>query len=130
MNILLHHATDYSHMPSTMYEVIEVYLGFHTIASIPRVIGLADGTLIPIANPSALDQAFVCHKGFAAINVQVAVEGCLQTWWQSGLVAHMTALCVPIQQWVKMQKERFLGRAFFRSGYPLRTSLLTSLLQR
>ncbi|KAL0151779.1 hypothetical protein M9458_052930, partial [Cirrhinus mrigala] len=50
------------------HKVMEVHQGFHTIASIAGVIGLADGILIPIANPSALDQAFICRKGFAAIN--------------------------------------------------------------
>nr|XP_055048163.1 putative nuclease HARBI1 [Misgurnus anguillicaudatus] len=73
-NVLPRHATDYIRMPSTMHEVMETHQGFHAIAGIPLVIGLVDGTLIHISNPSALDQAFICRKGFAAINVQVVVD--------------------------------------------------------
>ncbi len=73
-NILLHHATDYICMPFARHEVMEAHQGFHAIAGVLRVIGLVDGTLIPIANPSALDQAFICRKGFAAINDQVVVD--------------------------------------------------------
>ncbi|KAJ3589240.1 hypothetical protein NHX12_010086 [Muraenolepis orangiensis] len=58
-NCLLGHAKDYIHLPSTRQEIMEVHQGFHAIADIPRVIGLVDGTLIPIANPSVLDQAFI-----------------------------------------------------------------------
>lgn len=36
--------------------------------------GLVDGTLIPIANPSVLNLAFICRYGFATINVQVVVD--------------------------------------------------------
>ncbi|KAL0199159.1 hypothetical protein M9458_007699 [Cirrhinus mrigala] len=94
-NILLRHDTDYIRMPSTRHKVMEVHQGFHAIASISRVIGPVDGTLIPITNPSALDQAFICRKGFAAINVQVVVDN-------RGMFADVEAkwpdLCGPIQQ--------------------------------
>ncbi|KAK9978900.1 hypothetical protein ABG768_020637 [Culter alburnus] len=57
MDILLRHATDYIHMPSARQEM-EVHQGFHAIAGIPQVI----------------DLAFICRKGFTAIDVQVVVD--------------------------------------------------------
>ncbi|KAL0148290.1 hypothetical protein M9458_056436, partial [Cirrhinus mrigala] len=76
------------------HKVMEVHQGFHAIASISRVIGLVDGTLIPITNPSALDQAFICCKGFAAINVQVVVDN---RGMFADVVAKWPDLCGPIQ---------------------------------
>ncbi|KAI2666741.1 hypothetical protein H4Q32_026434 [Labeo rohita] len=90
---------------------MEVHQGFHAIASISQVIGLVDGTLIPITNPSALDQAFICRKGFAAINVQVMVDN---RGMFADVVAKLPDLCGPIQQLVKMQKEDFWAAHFFR----------------
>ncbi|XDV41528.1 hypothetical protein PO909_010388, partial [Leuciscus waleckii] len=54
-NALLRHAGDYIRLPATCQEVQEVHQGGHAIAGIPRVLGLVDGTLIPIANPSVID---------------------------------------------------------------------------
>uniref|UniRef100_A0A8C2AYD0 Nuclease HARBI1 n=1 Tax=Cyprinus carpio TaxID=7962 RepID=A0A8C2AYD0_CYPCA len=55
-NALLRQAGDYIRLPATCQEVQEVHQGCHAIAGIPRVLGLVDGTLIPIANPSVIDQ--------------------------------------------------------------------------
>ncbi len=60
-NILLHHATVYICLPLVRHEVMEAHQGLHAIAGVPQVIGLVDGTLVPIATPSALDQAFIIH---------------------------------------------------------------------
>ncbi|XP_059397963.1 Fc receptor-like protein 5 [Carassius carassius] len=59
------HARDYIQLPATPQEVQEVQQGCHAIAGIPRVLGLVDCTLIPIANPSVLDQ------GLAAMQIIV-----------------------------------------------------------
>ncbi|XP_067245484.1 putative nuclease HARBI1 [Chanodichthys erythropterus] len=115
-------------MPSGRHELMEAHQGFHAIAGIPRIIGLVDGTLIPIANPSALDQAFICRKGFAAINVQVVVD-------HRGMFADMVAKWPGSTHdsflWansvVGQDAERgFFGQSIFLgdSGYPLRTYLL------
>ncbi|KAF4110753.1 hypothetical protein G5714_007784 [Onychostoma macrolepis] len=120
--------TNYIRMPFARHEVMEAHQGFHAIAGVPQVIGLVDRTLIPIANPSALDQAFICRKGFAAINVQVVVD-------HRGMFTDMVA------KWPGSTHDSFvwansaagqdaergvLGRPFFLgdSGYPLRTYLL------
>ena len=48
---------------------------FHRIAGLPNVVGAIDGTLIPIIAPSGDDEpAYICRKGYHAINVQ-AVAG-------------------------------------------------------
>ncbi|XP_048065354.1 putative nuclease HARBI1 [Megalobrama amblycephala] len=128
MDILLRHATDYIHMPSARHEM-EVHQGFHAIACIPRIIGLVDGTLIPIANPSALGQAFVCHKGFTAIDVQVVVD-------HRGMFADVVAKWpgsthdsfVWANSVVGQDTERgVFGQSIFLgdSSYPLRTYLLS-----
>ena len=41
---------------------------FFTIAALPNVIGVIDGTLIPIIAPKDNEADFVCRKGFHAIN--------------------------------------------------------------
>ncbi len=60
-HILLRHATVYMCMPLARHEVMEAHQGFHAIAGVPRVIGIVDRILVPIATPSALDQAFIIH---------------------------------------------------------------------
>ena len=72
--ILLCHTADHIRLPSSRHKIMEVHLGFHAITSIPGVLGLVDGTLIPVTHPSALDQAIISCKGFSAINVQVVVD--------------------------------------------------------
>ncbi|CAL8301244.1 unnamed protein product [Gadus morhua 'NCC'] len=62
-------------MRHTTQEVQEVHQDFHEIAGIPIwILGLVDGTLVPISNPSVLDQAFISRKGYAAIDAQVVVD--------------------------------------------------------
>ncbi len=55
----IYHATVYICMPLARHKVMEAHQGFHTIAGVLRVIGPVDGTLVPIATPSALDQALI-----------------------------------------------------------------------
>ncbi len=50
-NILLRHATIYICTPLARDKVIEAHQGFYAIAGVPRVIGLVDGTIVPIATP-------------------------------------------------------------------------------
>jgi hypothetical protein len=49
-------------------------MGFYRIARIPGVLGAVDGTLIPILAPSEDEYAYVCRKGFHALNVQAVVS--------------------------------------------------------
>ena len=51
---------------------------FFTIAALPNVIGVIDGTLIPIIAPKDNEADFVCRKGFHAINVQAVADDSLR----------------------------------------------------
>ena len=85
-------------MPTTRDEVRQIHRGFHAIAGIPRVIGVVDGKLIPIHNPSLVDLCWIGRKHYAAINTQVVVD-------HDGLITdivarwHMTASCGATQLW-------------------------------
>ena len=69
------HARDFIRIPATRQEVQEVHQGFHAIAGVPRILGLVDGTLVPISEPSVLDQAYISRKSYVGINVQVDHRG-------------------------------------------------------
>ncbi|XP_046576476.1 putative nuclease HARBI1 [Haliotis rubra] len=57
--------------PWTREEQERIKLGFCSIGGFPKVLGAVDGTLIPIKRPPANEEmAFVCRKGYHAINVQ------------------------------------------------------------
>ena len=48
---------------------------FYAISQFPNVIGAVDGTLIPIVAPATEDEpAYVCRKGYHALNVQAVVD--------------------------------------------------------
>ena len=116
-------------MPTTRDEVRQVHQGFHTVAGIPRVIGVVDGTLIPIHNPSLVDPCWIGRKRYAAINTQVVVD-------HNGLITDIVA------RWPGGTHDSFIwansavgqkaGRGEFGgsillgdSGYPLRSHLVT-----
>jgi hypothetical protein len=48
---------------------------FYKTAHFPNVVGAIDGTLIPIQGMSGnTETAYICRKGFHAINVQAVVD--------------------------------------------------------
>ncbi|XP_046560559.1 putative nuclease HARBI1 [Haliotis rubra] len=62
----------------TRGSIIRTKSDFFKLAGFPKVIGAIDGTLIPIAKPPADEEAaFVCRKGFHAINVQAVCDASL-----------------------------------------------------
>ncbi|KAM3876289.1 putative nuclease HARBI1 [Diretmus argenteus] len=127
--ILLLHARQHIKMPIMGEEVREVHQGFFDMAGIPRVLGLVDGTLIPLLNPSLKDPSWICRKHFSAINTQVVVA-------HDGLIVDIVA------RWPGSTHDSFVwansavgqkaargiyGRTIFLgdSGYPLRSYLIT-----
>ena len=72
--ILARHARHHIQMPSTQQAVREVHRGFYAMAGIPRVLGVVDGTLIPLLNPELMDPCWVCRKHYTAMNVQVVLD--------------------------------------------------------
>uniref|UniRef100_A0A671S9L1 Uncharacterized protein n=1 Tax=Sinocyclocheilus anshuiensis TaxID=1608454 RepID=A0A671S9L1_9TELE len=47
---------------------------FYSIDNIPRVIGIIDGTLIPVSSPVVNEPLYICRKGYPAINVQIVCD--------------------------------------------------------
>ncbi|XP_061600257.1 putative nuclease HARBI1 [Cololabis saira] len=127
--ILLRHAQAHIQMPTTREEICQVHQGFHGMAGIPRVIGVVDGTLIPILNPSLVDPCWIGRKHFSAINTQVVVdhEGLITdivARWPGG--THDSYVFVNSAVGQKAAREEF-GWSFLLgdSGYPLRSYLVT-----
>ncbi|XP_062375192.1 putative nuclease HARBI1 [Sardina pilchardus] len=60
--------------PSAPEDITHVSGGFHAIAGIPRVIGAIDGTLVRIRGPSHKEPAYICRKGYPALNIQVVCD--------------------------------------------------------
>ena len=52
----------------------EIKQGFHNIAGFPNVLGVIDGSLVPIQVPSDNEPRFVCRRGYHAINVQLVAD--------------------------------------------------------
>lgn len=80
--ILVHHAQAHNKMPA-MREKKQAHQGLH-VAGLHQVIGLVDGTLILVSNPSMDDPTFICRKGYSAINTQVVVD-------HNGLIINVVA---------------------------------------
>uniref|UniRef100_UPI0037E94BCA putative nuclease HARBI1 n=1 Tax=Semicossyphus pulcher TaxID=241346 RepID=UPI0037E94BCA len=129
--IFLRHARTHIRMPTTRDEVRQVHRGFHAMAGIPRVIGVVDGTLIPIHNPSLVDPCWIGRKHYAAINTQVAVD-------HDGLITDIVARWPGGTQdsfvWANSAVGQKAGRGEFSrsiflgdSGYPLRSYLVTPI---
>ena len=57
--------------PKTPEEIQLANQQFYDIDNIPRVIGIIDGTLIPVLSPKVNEPLYICRKGYPAINVQV-----------------------------------------------------------
>ena len=51
---------------------------FHEIAAFPHILGVIDGSLIPIKPPSEAENTFVCRKGYHALNIQGIVDSSLK----------------------------------------------------
>ncbi|XP_067669955.1 putative nuclease HARBI1 [Haliotis asinina] len=67
---------DNIHFPLAVSEQRFVKEGLHQVAGFPRVLGCIDGTLIPIQAPTGDDEpAYVCRKGYHAINTQAVCDG-------------------------------------------------------
>ncbi|XP_061564125.1 putative nuclease HARBI1 [Cololabis saira] len=107
----------------------EIHQGFHAMAGIPRVIGVVDGTLIPILNPSLVYPCWIGRKHFSAINTQVVVDhkGLITdivARWPGG--THGSYVFVNSALGQKAARGEF-GWSFLLgdSGYPLRSYLVT-----
>lgn len=107
-----------------------VKLAFYRTCKIPNVIGAIDGTLIPIAAPVDAEEAYVCRKGYHALNVQAVVEPSLRfldvvaRWPEATHDASIFDNCGLKDHLEQASVGHLLGD----SGYPLREYLLTPVL--
>lgn len=111
-------------------ETNAIKLGFYRKCRIPNVIGAIDGTLIPIQAPKQNEAAFVCRKGFHAINCQAVVDhemrfvDLVARWPGSQHDAFIFDNCA-LKEYLEESDPGFL---LGDSGYPLRRYLLTPVL--
>lgn len=57
----------------------------------PRIIGCLDGTFLPIQRPAnELDYAYVCRKGFTAINAMAVCDNRRKFW---SIFVHFPGSC-------------------------------------
>ncbi|KAK3884925.1 hypothetical protein Pcinc_010768 [Petrolisthes cinctipes] len=61
-------------MPRGMEETTATKRKFFRIANFPHVIGIIDGTHVPIAAPSQVEEVYVNRKKFHSLNVQVVCD--------------------------------------------------------
>ncbi|XP_046543302.1 putative nuclease HARBI1 [Haliotis rubra] len=105
---------------------------FYKIAEFPCVIGAIDGTLIPIKRPPADEEvAYVCRKGFHAINVQAVCDANLRfintvIRWPGSCHDSMIFSNSSLGQYLELGNVD--GWLLGDSGYPCRPWILTPLL--
>ncbi|XP_013397341.1 putative nuclease HARBI1 [Lingula anatina] len=120
------------HFPSEQAEVRRTQNEFHSIAGFPRVLGCVDGTMIAIKSPTAdVENAYVCRKGFHAINVQAICNAQLIftdvvcRWPGSTHDSFIFTNSGIGQHFEGMDAEDIPGFLLGDSGYPLRPYLMT-----
>lgn len=105
---------------------------FHNIAQFPNVVGVVDGSLIPIDAPSNNEFAFVDRKGQHSLNCMFVCGSSLQFFyvnsnWPGSLhdsrVLRLSSFYDQMEQGNIFPNAVFLGD----SGYPLKTWLMTPL---
>ena len=65
---------NYITFPRREEELRKIKQGFYEMYGFPNVNGAIDGTLIAIKGPSIDEPAYVCRKGYHAINVQAVCD--------------------------------------------------------
>ncbi|XP_052814780.1 putative nuclease HARBI1 isoform X3 [Mya arenaria] len=113
----------------TQQELAEAKLGFYKRCKIANIVGAVDGTLVPIIAPKDSGEAYICRKGFHAINVMATCShdrrfiDIVAKWPGS---QHDSSVMNTSSLKEHMESER-PGMLLADSGYPLTNSLLTPL---
>lgn len=76
--------------PTSNEEIIHIKSQFFKLAKFPGVIGAVDGTLIPILAPNVDEFAYVCRKGYHALNVQGVVDASLRLMRTVALICSLS----------------------------------------
>lgn len=70
------HRRSFIRFPESQEEIFAVKQGFYEIRGVPNVIGIIDGTHIPIMRPTRGpdEPLYVCRKGGHSINIQLVCD--------------------------------------------------------
>ncbi|XP_060580385.1 putative nuclease HARBI1 [Ruditapes philippinarum] len=126
-SIIKYHLYFYFRFPTERSRLHHLKRKFYEKCRIPNVIGAVDGTLIPIQGPSQDEAAYVCRKGFHALNVQAVVDAemrftdVVSRWPGSQHDAAIFNACGLKTHLEQSNNGLLLGD----SGHPLRRYLLT-----
>jgi hypothetical protein len=128
------HSQRYINFPVTLQEQQITKTGFNDRYGFPNCLGAIDGTLIPIISPTAGEDepAYVCRKGYHAINTQgicdseLIFTNAVVRWPGSSHDAFIWANCELAERFEQGQ----YGDSWLigDSGYPLRPWLLVPFL--
>nr|XP_022314374.1 putative nuclease HARBI1 [Crassostrea virginica] len=113
--------------PTSSYDIVRTKNNFFKIAKFPGVIGAIDGTLIPILAPKEDEHAYICRKGYHALNVQGVVDANHRfinfvCKWPGSV--HDSFIFRESQLFEVLQR-RNLGWLVGDSGYALKSFLMT-----
>ena len=75
---LCRYSRNFIKFPQTRQEQTAKKDEFYEIAHFPNVLGIIDGTRIPIKAPSDDEHLYVCRKGFHSINAKVICDASLR----------------------------------------------------
>ncbi|XP_062571915.1 putative nuclease HARBI1 [Saccostrea cucullata] len=127
---LSNRAREFIKFPERIAEQLVIKQGFSCEFNIPNVLGCVDGTLIQIKPPSEREDAYVCRKGYHAINVQGVCDhkkkltNIVVQWPGSTHDAYVWNNC-SLKEWFENQP--YVGHLLGDQAYPLRQYLITPL---
>ena len=125
---LCDHVREYIQFPRNLETLRIIKNHFYEIANFPKVIGLVDGTQIPIKGPSQEELLYICLKGFHSLSVQLVCSASLKIldivskWPGSTHDAFVWANCGLNRL---LEEGQMSGFILGDSGYPLRPYLMT-----
>ena len=129
---IISHAGNYIHFSNEPNFVRILKASFYEIAGMPNVIGLVDGTMIPIKAPNLDEFTYVCRKGYHALNVQIVCGPSMEIL---DVVSKYAGSAHDSFVWGNCGLQHRLENGDFNggfllgdSGYPLKPYLLTPVM--
>ncbi|XP_064646148.1 putative nuclease HARBI1 [Lineus longissimus] len=123
---LVNRARQFISFPHDLETQERISEGFYTRRNrIPNVLGCIDGSLVAVRSPTQNEEAYVCRKGFHALNIQGVCSPDLKF---TDIVARWPRSTHDAFIWSNSELNRGIGHAGFLLGdkaYPLRSWLLT-----
>ena len=129
---IISHAGNYINFSNEPNFVRILKASFYEIAGMPNVIGLIDGTMIPIKAPNLDEFTYVCRKGYHALNVQIVCGPSMEIL---DVVSKYAGSAHDSFVWGNCGLQHLLENGDFNggyllgdSGYPLKPYLLTPVM--